>query len=70
MPTTPLKSFDTLPDSAFVRLPTVASLLGCSPSTVWRGVKRGRLPRPVKHCERVTAWDVGELRKVLTRSTG
>ena len=63
MPTTPIQSFHTLPDSAFVRLSTVASLLGCSPSTVWRGVKRGRLPLPVKHCERVTAWNVGELQK-------
>jgi predicted DNA-binding transcriptional regulator AlpA len=30
-------------------------------------VKRGTLPAPRKLSERVTAWNVGELRKTLTK---
>lgn len=60
-----LKDFDSLPDSANVRLPIVAALCGCSDSTVWRMVRRGDLPRPRKLTERVTAWNVGQLRAHL-----
>lgn len=60
-----LKNFDLLPDSANVRLPVVAALRGCSTATVWRDVKRGLLPAPRKLSERVTTWNVGELRKAL-----
>ena len=60
-----LQNFDSLPDSANVRQPVVQALLGCSSATVWRMVKRGTLPAPRKLSERVTAWNVGELRKKL-----
>ena len=60
-----LQNFDSLPDSANVRQPVVQALFGCSPATVWRMVKRGTLPVPRKLSERVTAWNVGELRKKL-----
>jgi predicted DNA-binding transcriptional regulator AlpA len=60
-----LKNFDSLPDSANVRQPVVEALIGCSAATVWRMVKRGTLPAPRKLSERVTAWNVGALRKVL-----
>lgn len=61
----PLESFDTLPNSAFIRLSTVTALFACSPSTIWRGVKAGRLPRPIKHFDRASAWNVGQIRAVL-----
>lgn len=60
-----LRNFDSLPDSANVRLPVVAALRGCSTATVWRDVKRGLLPAPRKLSERVTAWNVGQLRRCL-----
>jgi predicted DNA-binding transcriptional regulator AlpA len=60
-----LKHFDSLPDSASVRLPVVAGLKACSAATVWRMVKRGDLPAPRKLSQRITAWNVGELRKAL-----
>ena len=60
-----LKNFDSLPDSANVRQPVVQGLVGCSAATVWRMVKRGALPAPRKLSQRVTAWNVGELRKAL-----
>ena len=60
-----LKFFDELPDSAFVRLPVVKGLLGCSSSTIWRSVKSGRIPVPKKLSPRTTGWNVGELRQSL-----
>ena len=60
-----LKNFDSLPDAANVRQPIVEALIGCSSTTVWRMVKRGDLPAPRKLSSRVTAWNVGDLRKAL-----
>ncbi|MEF8712876.1 MAG: AlpA family phage regulatory protein [Accumulibacter sp.] len=60
-----LKNFDSLPDSASVRLPVVRALKACSAATVWRMVRRGDLPAPRKLSQRITAWNVGELRKAL-----
>ena len=62
-----LKNFDSLPNSANVRQPTVEGLYGCSAATVWRMVKRGTLPAPRKLSDRVTAWNVGELREALAK---
>ena len=60
-----LENFDQLPDSAHVRQPVVQALYGCSAATVWRMVNRGAMPAPRKLSERVTAWNVGDLRKAL-----
>lgn len=59
-----LAQFDQLPDSAYVRLPVVAGRYGISDPTVWRWVKSGRLPAPVKIGPNTTAWRVGDLRQV------
>jgi predicted DNA-binding transcriptional regulator AlpA len=60
-----LRNFDSLPDSAHIRQPIVQALIGCSAATIWRMVRRGTLPAPRKLSERVTAWNVGDLRKAL-----
>lgn len=60
-----LRNFDHLPDSANVRVGVVMALLSCSNPTVWRMASDGRIPKPRKLSERVTAWNVGELRKAL-----
>lgn len=60
-----LKNFDSLPDSANVRAPVVAALFGVSAATVWRKAKAGKLPAPRRISERVTVWNVGELRASL-----
>lgn len=59
-----LVNFDRLPDSAHVRLPVVAAWRSCSPASVWRHVKAGLLPAPVKLGPNTTAWRVGDLRRV------
>lgn len=58
-----LAQFDSLPDSANVRLPVVAALNGISVSTLWRWVRAGRFPAPRKAGPNVTVWRVGDLRQ-------
>lgn len=60
-----LKNFDYLPDSASVRQPVVQALYACSPASIWRGVKAGRIPKPRKLSPRTTCWNVGELKAAL-----
>lgn len=60
-----LRYFDSLPEAANVRLPVVMALFGCSAPTIWRMVKRGHLDRPVKLSPRISAWNVGALRRTL-----
>lgn len=62
-----LHQFDSLPDSASVRLPVVCALFGVSGPTVWRWAKAGRLPAPVKRGG-VTAWRAGDLRRALSET--
>lgn len=73
-PATIIPSFDTLPDSAFIReaqlvqspkRPDTAAPLPFSAPTLWRKVKAGTFPKPIKLSERVTAWNVGTVRAWL-----
>jgi prophage regulatory protein len=60
------RSFDALPDAGYARqaqiIPTVVPF---SSATLWRKVKAGEFPRPIKLSERVTAWRVGDVRQWL-----
>lgn len=58
-----LANFDSLPDSANVRIKVVTALYGVGSATVWRWVQSGRLPKPRKIGPNTTAWRVGELRR-------
>lgn len=64
-----LLNFDSLPDSAHVRVPVVAALRGCTVNTVWRHVKLGLVPAPKKLGPQITAWNVGELREYMKRQS-
>jgi prophage regulatory protein len=66
-----IPSFDTLPDSAFIResqlvqspkRPGVTAPLPFSANTLWRKVKNGSFPAPVRLSLRVTAWNCGAVR--------
>lgn len=65
-----LKNFDDQPSSGFIRLPVLMRLLSVSAPTIWRGVKQGKIPSPVKLTERVTAWNVGVVRAHLAAKAG
>lgn len=67
--------FDALPDSAFIResqlvqspkRPEHPAPLPFSAPTLWRKVKAGTFPKPIKLSERVTAWNVGTVRAWMT----
>jgi len=69
-----LAPFDTLPDSSFAReaqlvqspkRPDTPAPLPFSAPTLWRKVKDGTFPPPVKLSIRVTGWNVGVVRKWL-----
>lgn len=60
-----LRHFDSLPDSARVRLPVVKGLLDCSAATIWRMSADGRLPTPERISPGCTTWNVGRLREKL-----
>lgn len=54
-----------LPDTGFVRLPSVLRVFPVSRSTWWAGVKTGHFPKPVKLGPRVTAWRVEDIRNLI-----
>ncbi len=61
-----LPDFDTLPDSGFVRLPSLVRIFACSRATIWRRVKDAKLPAPKKLGPRMVAWNVGEIRRAIS----
>ena len=61
-----LPDFDTLPNSGFVRLPSLVAILACSRATIWRRVREAKLPAPKKLGPRVVAWNVGEVRTAIS----
>lgn len=53
----------TLPTTGYVRQSQlVPHIIPFSPATLWRKVKAGQFPRPIKLSERVTAWAVEDIR--------
>ena len=57
--------FDSLPDSAFIRLKLLIALriVPYSSSTLWRKVRSGEFPSPVKVSSGITAWEVWQVRQ-------
>ena len=64
----PLTDFDSLPDSAHVRLPVVMALYACSAPTVRRAVRAERIPKPLRLFDRAVCWNVGALRMALAKA--
>jgi predicted DNA-binding transcriptional regulator AlpA len=52
----------TLPDSGFVRLPSILAVIPVSKSTWWAWVKEGRVKRPLKLGARVSVWEAQYIR--------
>jgi prophage regulatory protein len=72
-------AFDALSDSAFLRLSQLVQspkrcnsmgLLPFSAPTLWRKVKAGTFPQPLKISQRVTCWRVGDVRAWLLQQKG
>lgn len=57
-----------LPETGFVRLPTILRVYPVSRSTWWDMVRDGRAPAPVKLTERCTAWRAEDIRALIERT--
>jgi prophage regulatory protein len=55
----------TLPDTGFVRLPQVLTVIPVSKSSWWEGVKAGKYPQPIKLGPNTTAWKVSDIRALI-----
>ena len=58
-----------LPETGFVRLRTILTVIPVGKSTWWDGVKSGRYPKPVKLSERCTAWRAEDIRELIKQIT-
>jgi len=57
----------TFPETGFLRLPQVLSLIPVCKSSWWNGVKTGRYPKPVKLSARCTAWKAEDIRALINQ---
>jgi len=57
-----------IPQTGFVRLPTILAHIPVSRSTWWSGVKRGVYPAPVKSLgANITAWRAEDIHALIAR---
>ena len=54
-----------IPETGFLRLPQVLSVIPIGKTSWWEGVKAGRFPKPVKLSERCTAWRAEDIHELI-----
>lgn len=54
-----------LPETGFVRLQTILSIIPISRSTWWYWVKAGRAPKPIRLGPRTTVYRVEDIRAMI-----
>jgi len=54
-----------LPETGFVRLPTILKIIPVGKSTWWAGIKSGRFPKSVKLGPRTTAWRIEDIKEII-----
>jgi prophage regulatory protein len=54
-----------IPETGFLRLTQVLSVIPLGKTSWWEGVKSGRFPKPVKLSPRCTAWRVEDIRQLI-----
>lgn len=65
MPTHPTRH-GSLPETGYVRQSQlIPAIFPFSPATLWRKVKAGTFPKPVKLGPRITAWRVEDIRAAI-----
>ncbi len=57
-----------LPETGFVRLPQILSLIPISRSAWWAGVREGKFPKGIKLGSKTTVWRVEDIRALINRS--
>jgi predicted DNA-binding transcriptional regulator AlpA len=54
-----------IPETGFLRLAQVLSVIPIGKTSWWEGVKSGRFPKPVKLTRRCTAWRAEDIRTLI-----
>jgi prophage regulatory protein len=54
-----------LPETGFVRLNQILSMIPLGKTCWWEGVKSGRFPKPIKLSTRCTAWRAEDIRALI-----
>lgn len=57
-----------LPETGFVRLPQILSLIPISRSAWWAGIREGKFPQGIKLGSKTTVWRVEDIRNLIERS--
>jgi prophage regulatory protein len=62
------ESYGVLPATGYMRQSQLVPIIfPFSPATLWRKVKDGTFPKPIKLAPRITAWRVEDIRELLYR---
>lgn len=56
-----------IPETGFMRLPQVLSVIPVGKTSWWEGVRAGRFPKPIKLSTRCTAWRAEDIRELITK---
>ena len=54
--------YGALPLNGFVRISDILPIIPISSATLWRRVRFGTFPKPIKLSEKVTAWRAEDIR--------
>ena len=55
----------SIPETGFMRLAQVLTVIPLGKTSWWEGVKTGRFPKPVKLSARCTAWRAEDIRDLI-----
>jgi prophage regulatory protein len=54
-----------IPETGFLRLTQVLSVIPLGKTSWWEGVRSGRFPKPIKLSPRCTAWRAEDIRDLI-----
>ena len=54
-----------LPETGFVRLPQILSLIPISRSAWWAGIREGKFPKGIKLGTKTTVWRAEDIRALI-----
>lgn len=58
---------NNLPETGFLRLKQILTIIPVGKTTWWNGVRSGRFPQPIKLGPRTTAWRVKDIRTLIEK---
>lgn len=57
-----------LPDTGFLRLPQILTLIPISRSAWWAGIREGKFPKGIKLGSKTTVWRAEDIRALIDQS--